>query len=99
MLAQLIERPWRHCASEQPFGRCGPEQFAAVALRTGFQDGLAAVQQSHGLDLSPGRRGQVNAPRPDPTEDAFAAFTTGNEIDDQSEQLVFMDAIRRLQVE
>lgn len=100
-MAQLIERTFGDTVRVKirPSADAAPNTFAAVALRTGFQDGLAAVQQSHGLDLGPSWVvvGQVNAPRPDPTEDAFAAFTTGNEIEDQSEQLVFaMDAIRRL---
>ena len=101
MMAQVIERLFGETVRVKlrPSAASPQNTFAAVALRSGFQDGLWAVQQSHGLDLGGSWVvvGQVNAPRPEPDEEAYAPFTTGNELEDQLEQMVMaMDAIRHM---
>jgi len=100
-MAQFIERSFSDTVrvKVRPSPDTPQNTFAGVALRANFQDGLWAVQQSHGLDLGGAWTvvGQVNVARPEPSEEGFAAFTTGNEMEDRLEQLVFaIDAIRRM---
>jgi len=99
-MAQFIERSFSDTVrvKVRPSEHTPQNTFAAAALRANFQDGLWAIQQTHGLDIGGSWIvvGQVNTPQGEPSEEGFAPFTTGNELEDQLEQLVFaIDAIRR----
>lgn len=101
MMAQLIERLFGDTVRVKirPSPTKPQNTFAAVALRSGFQDGVWAVQQSHGHDLGGTWVvvGQVNSSRPDPDTDAYAPFTTGNDLEDGLEQIVMaMDSLRQI---
>jgi hypothetical protein len=100
IMAQLIERLFGDTVrvKVRPSATRPQNTFAAVALRSGFQDGVWAVQQGHGLDLGGTWVvvGQVNSPRPNPDEQAYAPFTTGNGLEDGLEQIVAaMEAMRQ----